>query len=522
MLINDPTSPKSYVFHEDVPPGGHIGVNPDGSATIYDATGKPVSQIAKPWAYDALGRPQKTWYTVDENGNLVQHVQPSPDAVYPIVADPTDASSLGQCTPDDPDGNGIAGYQPPQQPQTSTSTANPDGSITTNTTDGHGGTITSTSTPVPDSGGSVDTTINNADGTTTQTRSVPDGQGGVTTWTANPDGSNSVVYPDGTAYTEPGSSNQGYGVSTPTGDGGVHTDCTSPEGTQYTADSTPNYDGSIHTETDTPQGHVSSNSAVVGSDGTILTQATTPEGQQVMTRTDSHPDGSVTTTGLEKHVILPDGRDAYIQPDGKIWIPDNGQGSPATIDVHPDNSISVDQADGLSYDILPDGSIRLRMPEGTDVRGSLTSAAIEGAKGIYEIGGMIAQPGRHTLNAGDAAAAASGLRLLGRAAGPIGTVATIASGAADLVNGAPVPETIGSTAGGLAGATLGSAAGAGAGTYFGIATAAAIGAGAGSAVPVVGTVIGAAIGAGVGAWVGSTYGRNIGEGARKVWNTLFG
>lgn len=104
-----------------------------------------------------------------------------------------------------------------------------------------------------------------------------------------------------------------------------------------------------------------------------------------------------------------------------------------------------------------------------------------------------------------------------------GTVATIASGAADLVNGAPVPETIGSTAGGgLAGATLGSAAGAGAGTYFGIATAAAIGAGAGSAVPVVGTVIGAAIGAGVGAWVGSTYGRNIGEGARKVWNTLFG
>ncbi|MBE7157826.1 MAG: hypothetical protein INR62_05230, partial [Rhodospirillales bacterium] len=88
VLINDPSSPKSYVFHEDVPPGGHIGVNPDGSATVYDATGKPVSQIAKPWAFDAAGRPQKTWYTVDENGDLVQHVEPAPNALYPILADP--------------------------------------------------------------------------------------------------------------------------------------------------------------------------------------------------------------------------------------------------------------------------------------------------------------------------------------------------------------------------------------------------------------------------------------------------
>ncbi|MGC4936090.1 hypothetical protein ACLQ3C_20680 [Gordonia sp. DT30] len=97
VLINDPSSPKSYVFHEDVPPGGHIGVNPDGSATIYDATGKPVSQIAKPWAFDAAGRPQKTWYTVDENGDLVQHVEPAPNALYPLIGDPavTDAGSGG-------------------------------------------------------------------------------------------------------------------------------------------------------------------------------------------------------------------------------------------------------------------------------------------------------------------------------------------------------------------------------------------------------------------------------------------
>ncbi|QTI66732.1 hypothetical protein [Gordonia polyisoprenivorans] len=97
VLINDPSSPKSYVFHEDVPPGGHIGVNPDGSATVYDATGKPVRQIAKPWAFDAAGRPQKTWYTVDENGDLVQHVEPAPNALYPLVGDPavTDAGASG-------------------------------------------------------------------------------------------------------------------------------------------------------------------------------------------------------------------------------------------------------------------------------------------------------------------------------------------------------------------------------------------------------------------------------------------
>ncbi|WP_280985267.1 hypothetical protein [Gordonia effusa] len=34
MLINDHTSPKDYVFDVDVPPGGHIRINPDGSATV--------------------------------------------------------------------------------------------------------------------------------------------------------------------------------------------------------------------------------------------------------------------------------------------------------------------------------------------------------------------------------------------------------------------------------------------------------------------------------------------------------
>jgi len=88
VLINDPTSPKTYTFDEHVPPGGHIRINPDGSVTVVDKDGNPVRQIDKPWAYDSLGRPQKTWYTVDSDGKLVQHVQPTDDALYPILADP--------------------------------------------------------------------------------------------------------------------------------------------------------------------------------------------------------------------------------------------------------------------------------------------------------------------------------------------------------------------------------------------------------------------------------------------------
>lgn len=90
VLINDALSPDTYVFDMDVPPGGRTVVNPDGSATVYDAEGIPVRRVKPPWAFDSLGQPQKTWYTVDENGNLVQHVDAAPNALYPILADPDD------------------------------------------------------------------------------------------------------------------------------------------------------------------------------------------------------------------------------------------------------------------------------------------------------------------------------------------------------------------------------------------------------------------------------------------------
>ncbi|UQE75726.1 hypothetical protein MYK68_03660 [Gordonia sp. PP30] len=54
-----------------------------------------VRSYARPWAFDSAGRPQKTWYEVDQNGDLIQHVEPADNALYPILADPTDTAVAG-------------------------------------------------------------------------------------------------------------------------------------------------------------------------------------------------------------------------------------------------------------------------------------------------------------------------------------------------------------------------------------------------------------------------------------------
>src|SRR5699024_10756043 len=80
-----------------VPDGGRTVVDEDGSARVVDGDGNTVTRITAPWAYDALGRPVDTWYTVSPDGTeLVQHIEPDPDAVYPILADPEE---IGVCLP---------------------------------------------------------------------------------------------------------------------------------------------------------------------------------------------------------------------------------------------------------------------------------------------------------------------------------------------------------------------------------------------------------------------------------------
>nr|WP_274704021.1 DNA/RNA non-specific endonuclease [Rhodococcus qingshengii] len=87
VLINDPTSPHTYRFPQQVPPGGRMLENPDGSVSILDADGNTVSTIDAPWAYDAAGRPVRTGYEVDGD-TIVQKIYPAADSIYPIVADP--------------------------------------------------------------------------------------------------------------------------------------------------------------------------------------------------------------------------------------------------------------------------------------------------------------------------------------------------------------------------------------------------------------------------------------------------
>ncbi|MCS4255841.1 hypothetical protein M2405_004144 [Rhodococcus erythropolis] len=89
FLIHDATSSHEAEIPVDVPPGGHMNVNPDGSVTVFDADGNPVSVVAAPWAYDANGNPVPTDYEV-RDGSLIQKVYADEATAYPILADPPD------------------------------------------------------------------------------------------------------------------------------------------------------------------------------------------------------------------------------------------------------------------------------------------------------------------------------------------------------------------------------------------------------------------------------------------------
>ncbi|WP_198407277.1 glycine zipper domain-containing protein [Nocardia terpenica] len=87
ILMVDPTAPREYRFRQQIPPGGRLRENPDGSVDVLDAAGNVVEHTNPPWAYDALGRSVHTWYDVDGD-TIVQHIEPGDDETYPILADP--------------------------------------------------------------------------------------------------------------------------------------------------------------------------------------------------------------------------------------------------------------------------------------------------------------------------------------------------------------------------------------------------------------------------------------------------
>lgn len=97
FMLTSPESDRVQRFALDVPEGGRAYVRDDGGVDVVDADGRVVRQVDRPWAFDAAGRPVATHYEVDpDSGDLVQVVEPSDDAVYPIVADPKTSEIPGQ------------------------------------------------------------------------------------------------------------------------------------------------------------------------------------------------------------------------------------------------------------------------------------------------------------------------------------------------------------------------------------------------------------------------------------------
>ncbi|KQB85240.1 hypothetical protein [Corynebacterium oculi] len=88
VLLEGPNSPREHVFDMDVPPGGRLSKNADGSVDVLDAQGNVVEHVQAPWAYDASGRKVPTWYEVGEDNRLVQIVDPQRTTALPVVADP--------------------------------------------------------------------------------------------------------------------------------------------------------------------------------------------------------------------------------------------------------------------------------------------------------------------------------------------------------------------------------------------------------------------------------------------------
>lgn len=86
FLIHDETSSHEAQMVVDVPPGGHMSINDDGSVGVYDANGDLQGTVAAAWAYDVNGDPVPTYYEI-RDGKLYQVVIPTPGVIYPVTAD---------------------------------------------------------------------------------------------------------------------------------------------------------------------------------------------------------------------------------------------------------------------------------------------------------------------------------------------------------------------------------------------------------------------------------------------------
>lgn len=86
-VLNTSADPTSYLYDFRSEEGATVSVAADGGALVVDADGDEIATVAAPWATDGAGNAVTTRF-VAQGSTLTQVVEPTPDAVYPIVADP--------------------------------------------------------------------------------------------------------------------------------------------------------------------------------------------------------------------------------------------------------------------------------------------------------------------------------------------------------------------------------------------------------------------------------------------------
>ncbi|MBS4102848.1 hypothetical protein [Tsukamurella paurometabola] len=91
-ILATPDSPGNFTTNVPTQPGEVLVERADGSVVLTNTvTGQTVRTIKAPWAKDALGRDQPTWYSIervdDSTSTVTQHIAPNKGALYPLVAD---------------------------------------------------------------------------------------------------------------------------------------------------------------------------------------------------------------------------------------------------------------------------------------------------------------------------------------------------------------------------------------------------------------------------------------------------
>ncbi|MCA4997624.1 hypothetical protein HWD35_23150 [Tsukamurella tyrosinosolvens] len=109
-ILATPDSPGNFTTNVPTAPGEELVERGDGSVVLVNtATGQIVRTIKTPWAKDALGRDQPTWYSIDKvddvTSTITQHIAPNKNALYPLVADATNPAPGSTQTKNNIDGS---------------------------------------------------------------------------------------------------------------------------------------------------------------------------------------------------------------------------------------------------------------------------------------------------------------------------------------------------------------------------------------------------------------------------------